>query len=222
MRFFFGRSRERHAQLLGKVVEQIDKSFCPKPTLMSSPDRVPRSIDGFRDPRLKQRLEKAKLVELEGPMFTLVLMTERRIAAGLFLRKSFLQGVDPHDIQSLFAAIVDIQQPFVAYCDFTEVEASLAAERGYMQSNTVYDIGLLWLKFFGPKITGYLGREALLDNPHGVAKRVGDGVLIQVGQSPWEGLTKAGKSRLLQATLAMPRLATSIPPEASQLPPAVV
>ncbi len=73
------------------------------------------------------------------------------------------------------------------------------------QQRTFYASGLYWLNWFGPgELERQGGIDALAANPYAKTKRMGDGLLIEVGDSYLDATTPAGVEALLAATAALP------------------
>jgi hypothetical protein len=118
-----------------------------------------------------------------------------------------MEKINEEDIYLLFRELLT-KMPT---CSFAKCEADQLHFNIYEKyfgldyirtSNVTY---LNWLQYFGKEeLYRQGGIEALESNPLLKTERIHDGLLIQVGESPYDAFTPEGEQLLVEATRSLP------------------
>lgn len=110
------------------------------------------------------------------------------------------------DICTLFADLLkNIQECSVANCYFEKIMRKIIFAHFDYNHRTFYSPVLFWLQYFGKKeLKRQGGMEALESNPLLKTERIHNGLLIQVGESPYDAFTPEGEELLVRATRSLP------------------
>ena len=193
------------------VLEQLENSFLPKPTEVAATDKSARAIDGYLSPAVMEALDRKKhFVELTNSSEKLnVTLAQARntIWVGIHLPAKLAKKVSPSDLRKLFVDLIrNLGEPTYGVCRLG-AHARALHQAAYAQARrTFYTSGLYWLNFFGPEEIKRQGGPALANNPLAKVERLTQGILIQVGENPFQASTPEGEQKLKDATAAMPSL----------------
>lgn len=189
-----------------------DSSLLPRPNELRTADGLKYRIDGFAadlvaknlassfDSMLPfQLLNGADDIQTISPPDTIFSTTQ----AGA-LPRTYVE-----DCLRLVRRIATTTKPKFVNCCFHEISRKIYFENFEFQDRTPVSPNLEWLQYYGPQEYQRQGGDAMLANPYIQAKRLGEGVLIQVGASPEVAFTSEGRELLVNATRAMPSLRES-------------
>jgi hypothetical protein len=105
----------------------------------------------------------------------------------------------------IIKSIINIASPIsLSFC-FEKISLKISDKHFLYQGRTPFSGNLVWLQYFG-KEESYRqgGIEALESNPLLKTERIHDGLLIQVGESPYDAFTPEGEQLLIEATRSLP------------------
>lgn len=200
--------------LTGRIFRLLsEQSFLPIPESIDLPDQKPKRISGYSDPVIASATESDVNKKQLG--FNL-LFTDSDNAIGiatstgrfcLIVRLAVRSEFDLSKILQLKRLFVDLSQlinPDVALCYPWTANSRIKEKYFEWESRTIHFDFFKWLQYFGPEEFKRNGGDALFQSPYIKAERPGEGVLIQVGESPFDAHTPEGEELIVKATRALP------------------
>jgi hypothetical protein len=120
--------------------------------------------------------------------------------------QSILDTWSKIDIYTLFIKLLElITDCSVANCYFEKEMRKIIFTHFDYNHRTFYSPMLFWLQYFGKEeLERQGGMEALESNPLLKTERIHDGLLIEVGESPYDAFTPEGEELLVRATRSLP------------------
>jgi hypothetical protein len=137
--------------------------------------------------------------------FKIVFLKARRksILSITFSRDYALTCVD--QVRTLFRALVNVPSTIFGQCHVDAHARQMLLTGPYWELHRVGKLnGLFWLNFLGPEEEHLQGGPTIEDNPIAKVKRLPSGLILEVGESPFDALTPEGEQLLVDATLALP------------------
>ena len=193
------------------VLERLHDSFLPRPNELVVPDKPAGAINSYLDGAVLKALDRKKhsvelINDLEKLTVRLVQAPDRSYL-GIQIPATLAMKVSADEIRTLFVDLIQIlKRPTYGVCRFG-ARARALHQAAYAQARrTFYTSGLYWLNFFGPDEIERQGGPDLANNPVAKVEQLPQGILIQVGDDPFQAATPEGEEKLKQATAAMPSL----------------
>lgn len=204
--FGFGKAEHPQTDLFWAIMQIIDASFLPNIEILESPDKRPQHVSSATDKKVLQAIQKEIIVELsdKNKNLKIVFFPFGRINLIIALHRDIVEQTEPNAIINLFKLIIHVRPPVVAKADFFTATNQMWDKYYQQNPRTRQASGLLWLQYYGEEEYIKQGGEAIFNNPYIKTERIAKGVLIQVGDSPFNSLTEPGQQALLSATKAMP------------------
>ncbi len=204
--FVYGKSDTHEPQLWEPVLTTLGKSFLPQPDTLGGLERPEYRISGMLDERVRRAIRNEKLVLLTRTDGSLEITFQpvNRLNLLVSVKESFIRALPTEEVVGLFEAIVVTRAPLTARCGCYAAERKMLDEYYMANPRTPRVPGLSWLQYFGAAELALQGGEAILRNPYIEAEKLGDGLLVQVGETPFDVRTPEGEALLVQATNAMP------------------
>ncbi|MDJ1499907.1 hypothetical protein [Xanthocytophaga agilis] len=116
------------------------------------------------------------------------------------------RDINKNNLLSIFVGLLrQISSCDFALCRFNEIYNEILLNNFGFELRTKNLTCLNWLQYFGKEeleLQG--GMEALEANPLLKTERIHDGLLIQVGESPYDAFTPQGEELLVKATRSLP------------------
>ncbi|MDJ1470979.1 hypothetical protein [Xanthocytophaga flava] len=124
---------------------------------------------------------------------------------GVTIAVHFITDWTSNFVFNLFKSILMKINCGVGVCHFSNVHVSMLEKHFRGQKRTFYLPALNWLQYLGKEeLERQGGMEALEANPLLKTERIHDGLLIQVGESPYDAFTPEGEELLVKATRSLP------------------
>jgi hypothetical protein len=119
---------------------------------------------------------------------------------------SFLLDWKSTDFFFLFRETLKLfPDTYMGVCNFRIVENQIIENNLNGDTRTFYLPALHWLQYLGQEeLYRQGGIEAFESNPLLKTERIHDGLLIQVGESPYDAFTPEGEQLLVEATRSLP------------------
>ncbi|MDQ3109781.1 MAG: hypothetical protein M3R17_07785, partial [Bacteroidota bacterium] len=183
------------------IMEILNKqSFLPVPDIIDQSDKKEVKISGYMDSQImriaEDELQKRHLVFL-------LLKTDSDFSIGILPHTDFSCTIGiPFDSEStitadqlkyLFISLCKFLNPDIALCYAWNAFSHIKREYFEWEQRTPYFHFFKWLQYFGPKEFRLQGGEAIFQNPYIKAEKMGEGVFIQVGESPLDAHTPEGE-----------------------------
>lgn len=194
--------------------KSFDSFFTIKTTIIYPKNRKGQKINGFLDKKIQriilEETKKGNLsIELENDTGSLgIILTSRkdrnRYGFAISIDTEALIEKSVVDLYQFFNDLLNLKQAIFAKCSFEKISNKIYDRYYEDNDRTFFSDGLVWLQYFGLDEFHCQGGEAIFSNPHIQTERLGKGVLIQVGESPYDAYTPEGEKLLLKATKAMP------------------
>jgi hypothetical protein len=193
------------------ILELFDIYLPVKPEYIMRSNRPLVKIQQYNCNIVLEALDKyGDVIEIyaENKDTSLTIMQEagKRSAFGLWIKLKLVKNMDPLELRKFFLNITQVIPFTYASCHFDKNRKDLnnnVYEK--ISERTFFTSGLFWLNFFGPEEEANQGGKALENNPYATEiKRFDNGLFIQVGESPFDCYTDAGREQLINATKAMP------------------
>ena len=201
----FGNSPVRQFNTFISLLDYFEGSFLPRPTELHISDRPSISITKFTEKSIVQALQTADGIELEIPDQSLRIGFSPTHSIYLSIRVKEV-NIKEQSIDSLKTFVLELIQrshPLLTFAGFDKINDYIYEK--HFEDTIHEDIFLLnWLNYFGKEEFAKRGGEAIFDNPYIKTEKMGEGVLIQVGESPYDAYTPEGEALLVKATKAMP------------------
>ena len=168
------------------------------------------SINGFSDKRIVEVIQQqAKKEELPVKIkdtqkgFSILFSTDTTGFTSS-IHTSLLTNHTEKGFVNKFKEFINITKPLYAVCLLYSINIRIHIKHFRWEPRTPASGSLAWLQYFGAEEFLRQGGEDIFDNPYIQAEKIGDGVLIQVGDSPYDAYTPEGEELLVKATKAMP------------------
>jgi hypothetical protein len=193
------------------LLERLERSFLPRPTVLGADGKAGRAVKGYLDPAVLKALDRKKNARAANPdaqLDVVVWQLPNRTAISIFVP---LAVAAADELRDLLRDAIQIVSPTYATVRLERAGSALNDEVYQMRRRTFYANGLYWLNFFGPPEEALQGGPALAKNPAARATRLPQGLLLEVGDGPLDILTTEGRRRLIDATAAMPPVAAQTP-----------
>jgi hypothetical protein len=208
------------------VLQLLDRSSFQKATqvLFSAHSRgrmSRRRIQGYLDPRLLEILEpigkRSNSIEIyddvkcaDGSLCFRVSITQTSLqyAFTIALSMELLEEMTPKVVKQLFVELIQLfSKLYFAQCSFTGYCAEF--NKKHFEGKGIYRTFFLphfvWLQYISSKeleIQG--GQSAFEKNPLLQTTPLHDGLLVEVGESPYDVFTDEGEALLVKATFSLP------------------
>jgi len=193
------------------VLERLHRSFLPRPNELAVPEKPARAINGYLDEAVLKALDRKKhsveLINESDKVTVRLVQAPDRSYLGIQIPAPFAMKVPADEIRTLFVDVSAIlKRPTYGVCRLG-AHARALHQAAYAQARrTFYTSGLYWLNFFGPDEIERQGGPNLANNPVAKVEQLPQGILIQVGDDPFQAATPEGEEKLKAATAAMPSL----------------
>ena len=206
--FSFGKSDVRQVDLYWSIMDILDRSFLPRITYFDVPDRRKRKIDGAKDLKVLNAIKNEKLVELrdENKQIEISLIPVGRINMIIVIHKDIIKNISPQKIIDLFRSIIEVKTPIAAEASFFQISKYLNDEFYNKEPRTRRSMGLVWLQYFGKEEFERQGGKEIFKNEYIKAESLAEGILVQVGDGPFDGFKSKGIQLFTKATNAMPKI----------------
>jgi|GEM_PF-2965915 len=112
---------------------------------------------------------------------------------------------ETHNLIDISKNILNIIRPIsLSFC-FEKINLKISNKYFLYQGRTSFSGNLVWLQYFNKEeLERQGGIEALESNPFLKTERIKDGLLIQLGESPYDAFTPEGEQLLVEATRSLP------------------
>lgn len=203
----FKRANKIELALFIDILNYLDTSFLPQPEQLHVVDKYPTNITSFTDDAIFKALGLSGGFELESDLLNVGTSITNGGYMGINIsEKHTQQNVTIDNLKEFSLTFITKINPRFASAGFQKINDQIYEK--YFGEDTEYedeDIrSLHWLNYFGAEEFAKRGGEALYDNPHIEVKKMGEGVLVQIGESPYDAYTPEGEARLVAAIKAMP------------------
>jgi hypothetical protein len=197
--------------LTSEILQILNNSFLFKPVFLDQTDKKEIKISGYTDTKILKAAED----ELRRKQYPLTLWGEdlsHSVTFGLSPFKyyfaftfqlSLTQCNLDLQIKEIFIRINKLLNPNVASI-WTTTNSVLLDKYFEWERRTPYFTMFSWLTYFGPEEFRKQGGDAIFENPYIKAEKMGEGVFIQVGESPFDAATPEGEELIVKATRALP------------------
>lgn len=199
-----GQFQEIKYEEFTRVLNYLDNSFLHCPVQLYVLDKPPVGIDTFKAPMLMKSLKALGAFELEDNLLNIGFSTIGKADIGISMNETYIQqNCTTNDLKKLLLDLMAITSPSFAVAWFQKINDEI--DEKYFEDTEHEDVPLLkWLNYFGKEEFAKRGGEALYDNPYIKVEKMGEGVLVQVGESPYDAYTPEGEALLVKASLVMP------------------
>lgn len=222
MLLYVGNMSVRGASGFRPVLERLQNSFLPRPIEVAASEKPGHPISGFVDEAVLRALDRKKysieLINDSEKLKVIISQPSYRSWLGIYIPATLAINISADELRKLFVDLIQILgSPTYGVC---RLGAHFRAfhQGAYAQApRTFYADGLSWLNFFGPDEIERQGGPALANNPVAKVDLLPQGILIQVGDDPFQAATPEGEEKLKQATAAMPSLQKEEEPEPVKL-----
>ena len=201
----FGNSPTRKAQVLIDLLDYFQSSFLPKPTELHIADKQSRNIAIFTEDAIVHALQTAAGVELENNdgSLNIIFSPVDSIYTSIRVKETNIKEQSIKNLKMFVLELTQRNNPLFAFADFNKIHDHIYEK--HFEDTEYEDVPLLkWLNYFGKEEFAKRGGEALYDNPYIKVEKMGEGVLVQIGESPYDAYTPEGEALLVKATKAMP------------------
>lgn len=204
--FVFGRSETSQPELWDPILVELSKSFLPQPDIISCLGKPDYPISGILDDKVLQAVRNEKVVILtrQDDTLNITFQPVNRLNLVISVHEDFIESTLPDTIVSLFKKIIHIRTPLTARCCFYSLSRAILDKHYASNPRTPQVPGLDWLQYFGSDQLNKQGGNSVMENPYIHAEKIDSGLLVQVGESPFDAYTSDGEALLVKATNAMP------------------
>ena len=201
----------RGASGFSPVLERLQNSFLPPPTELAATDKPERAISSYLDDAVLKALDRKKhvveLINKAEKVKVIFSQPSDRSWFGIYMPATLAMQIPADEIRELFVDLIQLlKTPTYAVCQLGAHAGALHRAAYAQAPRTFYADGLFWLNFFGPDEIERQGGADLANNPIAKVERLPQGILIQVGDDPFQAATPDGENKLKKATAAMPPL----------------
>ena len=205
--FFFSlhNTKEIDANIPINLLDYFEASFLPRPTRLDIIDRPSVKILNFTDEAIVKALQSAESIELETEDYRLRMgfKTIHINYLGINVKEIYIKDNGTEHLKTFFLDLVQKSDPLFAATRFEKIASDIIEK--HFEDTVHEDILLLhWLNYFGKEEFAKRGGEAIFKNPYIKTEKMSEGVLIQVGESPYDAYTPEGEALLVKASLEMP------------------
>jgi hypothetical protein len=193
---------------LKDIVHYFENSFLPKPTLLK--------VTGLKDKKIENYVNGATINALNKKKHAVQFHHDPLIASAIIIQlddetliNAYIPAADVkllsiNSLKEFLKELIIRTNPSFGIVSY-ETCAEELHEKYYKDSpRTFNSSGLQWLQFFGSDEEKRQGGTAIEQNPYIKTERIANGLLVEVGESPFDACTQAGKDLLVMATKAMP------------------
>lgn len=187
------------------LLDYFETSFLPRPTRLDIIDKQSIKINSFIDKAIIEALKTSASVQLETEDYSLRVGFDniQRNYISVKSKTTHIENQLIDNLKEFTLHLIRVSEPLFAFACLQEKQDQI--DEKYFEDTDYEDVPLLkWLNYFGDKEFIKRGGEAVFNTPHIKAERMGNGILIQVGDSPYDAYTPEGEELLVKASLAMP------------------
>lgn len=195
------------------LLRLLSATALPSPSMIEFVDQDKKIISGFLDPGIPAYVEHIVKNNKQG--FSLINAEEDFVVSiSPFSREYVLLlriPVSPQEqekitaLRELFHKVSSFLQPDIGRCYLAHANLNIRQKHFEWESRTGYFTFFGWLTYFGKReLYRQGGKEILLSLPHSVTAPVGEGVLIEIGNDPFDANTPEGEELIVRATRALP------------------
>ncbi len=207
------------AELDASVLRRLSATTVPPAVEVEATGGRASAVRGWDDGKLAKVLARGKgETTITAPGIRVDRMLGERLVWSVRLRLPEDPGAASW-VRALFTDLCTDLQPTYGRGHLEKNARALYDEHYAAHERTFYASGLYWLNWFGP---GELRRQggigALAANPRAETERIGDGLLMVVGDSYLDATTPAGVDALLAATAELPPVGAEPVDEGAYVP----
>lgn len=204
--FSFEESHEPNIEGWYNIMACLNDAPLLKPDLIRTLEMPDYPISGTTDELVMRAIKTEKMIEIKRSdgRLNIVFLPVGRQNMLINMHRDDLKKLPVVEISQLFKHIINCWEPKIGECSFYSVSKHLYNVYYQYKQRTNLSPGLVWLQFFGKDEFIRQGGEDIFSNPYVIAEKFGNGVLIQVGKSPFDAYTPEGEKLLVEATNAMP------------------
>lgn len=195
-----------------KVMETLQTLPLPVPSQIIQADKSAIKISGYSDSKIVDAVRS----EFERRQLPLVLndpSSEYSVSLSTGI-KDFnliisLPGEEARSpiigqAERIFRALCSVLTPEVGCCYLSDARWEIRQKYFEWEIRTTHFSFFGWLNYFNAKEFARQGGEVIFQNAYIKAERLSEGVLIQVGESPFDAHTPEGEELIVKATRALP------------------
>jgi hypothetical protein len=204
-------SKENLWNSFKNILEILENSIFPKPKKLLIEDKDEISISSYMDLLIKSETEKITIGSfqiydrLNETHIVFSINYKNKAGCNIKFSNKNIISASPAYLKELFKKLILTTKPIFAEVSFWEHSKNLFKEKYANKERTFFSPGLYWLQYYAAEeLRRQGGIEAIEKNPYIKSERIGEGLLVQVGESIYDSLTPEGEALLVKATEAMP------------------
>ncbi len=196
-----------------KLLTFLDESFLPKPLVIDAADSKKIKISGYLDPEIlhyteaefKKRQLPFSLDVPESGFYVSICPAPYNYTVRIRI-PSEIQGRNiVLQVRDLFVQLCKLLNPDIGKVYLSEAFSKIQEKHFEWEGRTAHFTFFNWLQYFGKhELQRQGGEDAIFQNPYIKAERLGEGILIEVGNDPFEAHTPEGEELIVKATRALP------------------